>query len=216
MEPSWHSPPLQPPEGSNLPSDLPKIPQLRHPALSQSWWTLLEFVAQIRGFKVPPRLGAQGQGGHSQRNTKEGRVVLAAPSAAAHLAPKNLPGMGQCLSSTGGTRPSLRGLGEIWCCWYFSRQGHVSNWSRSSRELQEPPDHVPVMPVEKLFPWRSSSCTRQDGSFQSSHRLHALQSSSRNDALMLLMRTVCSSLLHPGGDLSPLPTPSSTPPPNSC
>lgn len=44
-----------------------KVPSAEAPrALPELIGHCLVSVAQIRGFKVPPRLGAQGQGGHSQ------------------------------------------------------------------------------------------------------------------------------------------------------
>lgn len=70
----------------------------------------------------------------TSKTQTEGRAALGAPSATARLAPKSLSERGQYLLSAGGTPPSLLGLGVIRYCPYFSGQGHISGWSKNSKE----------------------------------------------------------------------------------
>jgi len=191
-----------------------KIPLLRHPVLSQSWLLcvcMAWMACSARQHRSDKCQGSKGWTCHRDsrhrervaavvsKAQKEGRAALRAPSATACLAPKSLSEMGQYLLSTGGTLPSLLGLGVIRYCPYFSRQGHIAAGARTAGKLQEQQDHLPVMQLGMLFPGSSSSSSLHIPGqiiFQMSQKLHAPKSSigSRSDAPMLLVRTTCSSL----------------------
>lgn len=90
MEPSWHSPPLQPPGGSNLPSDLPKIPQLRHPKLVGT--------ARVRGTDQ-----------RAQGATQAGGTGAGWAQSVKHKGRKGGTGSSKCCSSSGSKKPPWDG-----------------------------------------------------------------------------------------------------------
>lgn len=108
-----------------------KILLLRHPVLSQSrlagcsmstrlgWHALHADAVHLHGrdqrVRCAIKTRSTGRGwlqSSAKHERKEGRE-LGAPSAPARLAPKSLKEMGQYLLSSGGTPPSLLGLGVI-------------------------------------------------------------------------------------------------------
>lgn len=226
-EPSWHSPLLQPQGGSDLPSDLPKVPQLRHPVLSQSRLGIARCphgTARVRG------TDQRVQGATQARGTGTGW-----PQSVKHKGRKGGTGSSKCCSSSGSKKPPWDGSAFVPRRWHSAipaRSGRDSVLpillqTRAHKQLEQEQQEAPgtTRPFASdangaaLPPASTCWDVSQDGTFQRSHGLHALKpsTSSRSDTPMLLLRTsVFLPVTHPGGDLSPLPSPSSIPPSNSC
>lgn len=157
------------------------------------------------------------------------------PQSVKHKGRKGGTGSSECCSSSGSKKPPWDGSAFVLRRWHSAipaRSGRDSVLpillqTRAHKQLEQEQQEAPgtTRPFASdangaaLPPASMCQHVSQDGSFQRSHGLHALKpsTSSCSDTPMLLLRTsVFLPVTHPGGDLSPLPSPSSIPPSNSC